>query len=223
MNPEIEKLFNHPESVSHLQAGLPYAFEVAEAEAQRIQMGSNRKTKAQAGQEVGIYRERVILGYLISQLGEITVRMPQAGESMIDARVGDTPLEIKTVTKNGEVTAKWTADNASVERTMDEFQFNADLWLVRIWWEQDKKSIFYIPMEVLRDKALEFPHFLASSTNTNNRGIKLRRAFIAAAESDGRTRSVAINWLRSGEQLPKSIARYVKYWTDGDFPRLKEG
>ncbi len=222
MNPEIEKLLNHAESVSILQAGLPYVFELAEAEAQRIQKGKNGTT-AKAGQEVGIYRERVILGYLISRLGEMTVRMPQAGESMVDARVGNTPLEIKTAKGNGDVTAKWTVDNASVERTMDKFQFNADLWLVRIWWEQEKQSVFYIPMEVLQDKALEIPAFLKSRTNTNNRGIKLEKSFMSAAESDSRTLSVAINWRRSQEQMPKPIARYIKYWTDGDFPRLKEG
>ena len=81
---------------------------------------------------------------------------------MVDARVGGIPLEIKTVTGNGDVTCKWTVDSASVGRAMEAFDFSADMWLVRIWWEQEKKSVFYIPMEVLSDKRLDIPSFWKS-------------------------------------------------------------
>ena len=217
LNNIIVDLLNDQESVEHLQAGLPFAFEMAAAEAQRIQMRGNA-THASTGQEVGIARERVILGYLRSRLGEMNVRLPQPGESMVDARVGGTPLEIKTVTGSGNVTFKWTVDSASVARTMEEFDFSADMWLVRIWWEEEKKSVFYIPMEVLSDKRLDIPAFWKSGTGTNNRGIKFDREFMLAAQSDPRTIAVNINWRRSGHRMPDPIARHVKYWTDGDFP-----
>ena len=217
VNNIIVNLLKDSESVDRLQVGLPYAFEMAAAEAQRIQMRGN-VTHAGTGQEVGIARERVILGYLRSRLGEMTVRLPQPGESMVDARVGGTPLEIKTVTRDTEVTAKWTVDSGSVARTMEEFDFTADMWLVRIWWQEEKKSVFYIPMEVLRDKRVEIPAFWKSSIGTNNRGIKLKREFMEAAQSDGRTISVDINWRRSGQRMPDPIARYVKYWTYEEYP-----
>ncbi len=217
VNEIIADLLRDAESVDRLQAGLPYAFEMAEAEAQRIHMRRN-VAHTTTGQEVGIARERVILGYLRSRLGEMTVRLPQPGESMVDARVGGIPLEIKTVTGNGEVTGKWTVDSASVARTMEEFDFTADMWLVRIWWMEERKSIFYIPREVLREKRSEHPMFWRSSTGTNNRGIKLRREFMEAAESDSRTISVDIKWRRSGQRMLDPIARYVKYWTYEEYP-----
>lgn len=217
VNDIIVNLLKDAESVYRLQAGLPYAFELAEAEARRIHLRGN-VAHATTGQEVGIVRERVILGFLRSRLGEMTVRLPQPGESMVDARVGGTPLEIKTVSKDTEVTAKWTVDSASVARTMEEFDFTADMWLVRIWWMEERKSIFYIPREVLREKRSEFPSFWRSSTGTNNRGIKLKREFMEAAESDSRTIPVDINWHRSGQRMPDPIARFVKYWTYEEYP-----
>ena len=217
VNDIIANLLRDPESVARLQAGLPYAFEMAEAESKRIQMRGN-VAHAATGQEVGIARERVVLGYLRSRLGDMTVRLPQPGESMVDARVGGTPLEIKTVAKDTEVTAKWTVDSASVARTMEEFNFAADMWLVRIWWMEQKESIFYIPLEVLREKRSEIPSFWRSSPGTNSRGIKLKREFMEAAESDRRTVTIDINWRRSGQRMPDPIARYVKYWTYEEFP-----
>ncbi len=222
LNKLIVDLLNDPESVERLQAGLPFAFEMAEAEAQRVQKGRNG-THVTTGQEVGILRERCILGYLTSRLGEIAVRLPQPGESMVDARVGNIPLEIKTVTGNGRVTNKWTADNPAVAREMEQFQFTADMWLVRIWWEKERKSVYYIPLEVLTDVRKEIPGFWYSETGTNNRGIKIRREFMEAAQSDERTIAIDINWRRSGQRLPNPIARYVKYWTHEEFPLLSAG
>ena len=144
VNNIIVNLLKDPESVDRLQAGLPYAFEMAEAEARRIQMREN-VAYAATGQEVGIARERVILGYLRSRLGEMTVRLPQPGESMVDARIGGNPLEIKTATRNAEVTAKWTADSGSVARTMEEFQFTADMWLVPYLVARGKEECVLYP------------------------------------------------------------------------------
>ena len=222
LNKLIVDLLNDPESVERLQAGLPFAFEMAQAEARRYQKGPNGM-HVTTGQEVGILRERYILGYLRSRLGEMAVRMPQPGESMVDAKVGDNSLEIKTVTGNGQVTGKWTADNPSVAREMELFRFTADMWLVRIWWERERESVYYIPLEVLKDVRKAIPGFWHSGTGTNNRGIKIKREFMDAAQSDERTIAVNIDWRLSGQRMPDPIARYVKYWTHEEFPILSAG
>ena len=52
----------------------------------------------------------------------MAVRLPQPGESMLDARVGGAPLEIKTVTGNGEV----TGGRAWGTCVRGEYETNAD-------------------------------------------------------------------------------------------------
>ena len=46
---------------------------------------------------------------------------------MVDASLGEQPLEIKTVTGSGLVTAKWTSDNESVDQLLEDFAFTSDM------------------------------------------------------------------------------------------------
>lgn len=212
MNDIIADLLKNPDSVSLLKVGLPQEFKMAEAEATRIYMRGN-VTHLATGHDVGFGRERVILGYLRSCLGEKNVKLPQPEESVGDARVGDIPLEIKTVTGNAEVTYKWNVDSASVDRTMKDLQFTANMWLVRIWWGKERKSIFYIPKKVLMEKREEFKPFWRSSAGTNNRGVKLKKEFMEAAESDERTLTVDIKWPAREQRMLDPIDRYEQNWT----------
>ena len=124
MNPIIVNLLHDTQALEDLGAGLPYAFEIADMEADR--------------QEVGIYRERIIVGFLLSKLGGNTVKFPEPDDTSTDVLVAGVPLQIKTVTGNGEVTAKWTADTASAREVIGTFSFNFDLWLVG---EERKKCL----------------------------------------------------------------------------------
>ncbi len=168
-------------------------------------------------QEVGIYRERIIVGFLLSKLGGNTVKFPEPDDTSTDVLVAGVPLQIKTVTGNGEVTAKWTADTASAREVIGTFSFNFDLWLVRIWWEKNEKSVFYVPREVLQETVKKMPGFLRSSTGTNNRGVKVKRSFMKLVERDCRTTSVAVDWQWSGRYIPHPVVRYVRYWDGRDY------
>ena len=201
-----------------LREGLPHAFEIAAAEASRVTLNKGTGlARSTTGQEVGVLRERVILGYLISQLGEVNVQLPAPGASMVDASIAGQPLEIKTVTKRGLVTAKWTSDNSSVDQVLEEFAFTSDLLLVRIWWDSDQGSMFFIPVEVLSEVAASFPDFLQSQRGTNNRGIKIKDAFMKQVERHDSTVKVPIDWRRSDQALQSPIARYINYWTERRF------
>ncbi len=217
MNPVIVRLFHDHQAVEDLRAGLPYAFELAEMEAQRIGADSNGMARIRTGQEVGIHRERVIHGFLISKLGELDVRLPRPGDSQTDVVVGEGPLEIKTVTRSGLVTAKWTADTASARNVIEEFEFHSDMLLIRIWWGEDRRSVFYVPLEVLRETREIMPNFLRSQTGTNNRGVKFTHEFMEAVEDDYRTTAVDIPWNRSGEDLPPPVVRYTNFWLNRDY------
>ena len=218
MNSIIVNLLRDTQALDDLRAGLPYAFEVAKMEAER--------------QEVGIFRERVIVGFLLSKLGFDAVEFPEPSNTVADVLIGGAPLQIKTVTRNGEITLKWTADTASVQEVIKNFSFESDLWLVRIWepkikesllWESENKEsllhVFYVPCEVLQETARKTPNFLRSDTGNNNRGIKLKRSFMELIERDRRTTSVEIRWRWNDDHIwhpspsiQHPLYRYMRYW-----------
>ena len=215
MNSLLANLLTNTAAVDTLRAGLPRAFEMAAVEASRVTLNKRtRLAQSTTGQEVGVLRERVILGYLISQLGEANVKLPAPGVSMVDASLADQPLEIKTVTGSGLVTAKWTSDNESVDQLLEDFAFTSDMLLVRVWWGSDKDSVFYIPVEVLNEVAASFPNYLRSQRGTNNRGVKIEGAFMKQVEGHASTVKVPIHWQRSDQPLQSPIVRYIRYWTE---------
>ena len=219
MNQHLAKILNDEEAIKTLQEGLPFAFELAEAEASRVQL--NKKTgvaRATTGQEVGIHREHVLEGFLIRQLGAANVRIPMPGTPGIDTLIHNIPLEIKTATKRGLVTAKWTADTQSADQVLKDFTFDSDMLLVRIWWGKTKESLFYMPTKVLQEATTKIPKFLKSSTGTNNRGVKISQDFMKAVESHKETIRISINWKRSKQKIESPTDRYTKYWIDGKFP-----
>ncbi len=215
MNSVLTNLLTNATAVETLREGLPHAFEMAAVEASRVTLNKRtRLAQSTTGQEVGVLRERVILGYLFSQLGEANVQLPAPGASMVDATVAGHPLEIKTVTGRGLVTAKWTSDNESVDYVLDDFAFTSDMFLVRIWWDSDQDSVFYIPVEVLSEVAASFPNYLRSQRGTNNRGVKIEGAFMKQVEGHASTVKVPIHWQRSDQALQSPIVRYIRYWTE---------
>ena len=116
-------------------------------------------------------------GFLIRHLGSTNVQLPMPGTAGIDTLIHNIPLEIKTATKRGLVTAKWTADTESADQVLNNFTFTSDMLLVRIWWGKNQDSVFYIPLEVLQETATKKPNFLKSQTGTNNRGVQGQRRF----------------------------------------------
>ena len=218
MNSLLANLLTNETAVETLREGLPLAFENADVEASRVRLDKRTGLAHSAtGQEVGVLRERVILGYLISQLGEANVQLPAPGTSMVDASVGGEPLEIKTVTRRGLVTAKWTSDNRSVDQVLEEFSFTSDMLLVRIWWDSFRDSVFYIPFEVLEEATTAVPDFLQSQRGTNNRGVKIKDAFMKQVERHDSTVRVPIHWRRGAQAIQPPIVRYIRYWTERRF------
>ena len=216
MNQRLRDIMSSERFIRHLRAGLPYAFEQADAEHSRHRRDSG---KVSVGPEVGITRERILLGLLYDQLGPASISLPESGRSGQNVLVDGRPLDIKTVSGNGKVKAKWTADDASAKSAIDEFVFQADMLLVRIYWGQEQDSVFYISRETLSALAREQASgYLTSSRGTNNRGIEFDQAFLRQAEVHPDTLRIAINWRKSGKTMPDPIQRWIDYWTRGDFP-----
>ena len=89
--------------------------------------------------------------------------------------------------------------------------------LVRIWWDSFQDSVFYIPFEVLNEAAASFPSFLQSQRGTNNRGVKIKDAFMKQIEGHENTVRVPIFWQRSKQAIQSPIVRYIRYWTELHF------
>ena len=215
MNSSLVTLFTDLHYVQLLRQHLPRAFEVAGAESLRVQHRQGGLTHETVGQEVGVVRERILVAYLRYALGDVNISLPRANSSMRDVLVYGQPLEIKTASKNGLVTAKWTADTESANRDISSFEFTADLLLVRIWWGVEIDSLFYIPMEVLREIAdrHEPSDYLSSARGTNNRGIKIRARFMTLAQEHLDTVRVPIHWRSSNINLDP-MARWMAYWAN---------
>ena len=212
MIPELASLLNNQYYAMLLRDKLPYAFEVAEAECRRVQMRKGI-THETTGQEVGLLREKVLVAFLRHTLGDMHITLPKANTSMLDVLVFGKPLEIKTATRDGNLKAKWTADAASAQKDIGGFDFTADLLLTRVWWGEDRNSVFYIPREVLREigYGLEPGEFLSGAAGTNNRGIEFKKSFVLDLEQHSQTTKVSIFWRRSGVQIDP-MGRWLKYW-----------
>ncbi len=214
MNPTLLTLFRNEHYVELLRQNLPRAFEVADAESRRIQQRSGR-TYESVGQEVGVVREKILIAYLRHTVGDMHIELPTANSAMRDVMIFGHPLEIKTVTRNGKVKAKWTADTASAQNDIGRFEFTSDLLLVRIWWGAEQDSIFYIPVEVLQELAGNHAanNYLSSASGTNNRGIDIQSWFMTAAEGHRDTVRIPIDWHRIGIRIDP-MARWLAYWAD---------
>ena len=215
MNTKLQNLLTTEDVVEALRQGLPLAYERAEFESNRVRLVRNTGLgKLVVGQEVGFLRERVILGFLRSRLGVDEVHLPTPDERFVGASVAGQPLDIKTAKERNLLTAKWTADTVSADKVIEEFRFTTDMLLVRIWWGRNRDSVFYIPVEVLQEVSASVPDYLYSSTGTNNRGVKVKNAFMKEAESHSGTVRIPIDWQKTDGPFPDPIQPYVKYWNE---------
>ena len=110
----------------------------------------------------------------------------------------------------------WTVDNDSVDDEIHtKYIPNCDMLLTRIWWDEDKESVFYIPLEVQKYVFLNIGRFkyLSSSRNTNNRGIEASSEAIKLLSGHKETISLRVNWVKQGfEYTPYS--RWETFWKE---------
>lgn len=213
MNAALANLFTNDYYIAQLQQKLPYAFEVAEAESRPIQQKRGGPTYETVGPEVGLVREKILVAFLRHTLGDMNIDLPRANTSMRDVMVFGEPLEIKTATKRGKVKAKWTADAESARNDIKSFEFTSDLLLVRIWWGEEKDSVFYIPVETLKDisNGASPADYISGAAGTNNRGIEFAQWFLDKAEYHPNTVRIHIPWQKRNIDIDP-MGRWMGYW-----------
>ncbi len=205
---DIKELFIDKITISEIQDKLPKLFRIAEIESSRA---------GKIGMEVGSLREKIIGGLLIYKLGEdkINTNIPIT-ESETDIVVAGRNLSIKTITGNGGVKAVWTVDAESSARFIQNYEPKCDILLIQIWWNEDKDSFFFIPVEVQRevfrnlgkDKYLKMP-----KAGTNPRGVEFSKEAIEMMLSNQKTLRIKINWAKKDIKY-NVYERWIDLWRE---------
>jgi len=205
---DINKLFTDKPTISEIQNKLPKLFRIAEIESSR---------SGKIGMEVGSLREKVISGLLIYKFGEskINTDIPIT-EPETDVVVAGKNLSIKTITGNGGVKAVWTVDAESSMRFIQNYEPKCDILLIQIWWNENKDSFFFIPIEVQREvfrKIGKDKYFKMPKAGTNPRGVEFSKEAIGMMLSNQKTLRIKINWIKKDMEY-NLYKRWVDLWQE---------
>ena len=202
MNPCIIELFSDRNATTKFTLGLPQAFERASLELP----GGNPA--------VGFLREHAITGFFKGYFGDRAKIPAEGNKREFDVDICGHQLSIKTVTGRGRVKVLWTADTYSVNAEIDGgYSPSCDMFLTRIFWEQKKESVFYIPKEVQIEvfESDGADNYLSSATMTNNRGIEISTLSMNTLQAHADTRKLSVNWEKLGiEYTPYD--RWEDFW-----------
>ena len=205
MNPCIVNLLNDENKIGHFVQKLPTAFEIVSNEI------------PSRNPAIGILREHVIIGYLISEFGEDKVSVPtQGNERGFDVVVYDEKLSIKTVTGNGHGSVKvlWTVDQSKVDLEIESYQPEYDLFLVTIHWGRTRDSIFYIPTSVQLETYDMFGvEYLKANRGTNHRGIFISTEAMKALKTHPDTVKSEVTWTKQGMHYTP-YERWEEFWKE---------
>ena len=202
MNNCLLTLFENERNIRKLAGGLPIAFEMAGIELP----GGNPA--------VGLLREHAIVGYFQDCLGIDKVKVPESGVKRgYDVEICGKTLSIKTVTGNGEIKVIWTADNQKVDEEILNYKVDSDMFLVRIFWDKDVSSVFYIPQETQTEviNNIGRQNYLVSRRDTNNRGITISKPAMRLLQEHSETKTISINWKKEGLRYTP-YDRWAGFW-----------
>lgn len=200
MNRCIVDLLTNHESANKLVSGLPIAFEQAS-----LEMPSNPA--------VGMIREQALIGFFYNTIGSGQIRtMKHGNQRGHDLMVCGKELSIKTVTKNGGIKILWTVDQGSIAN--ESLIPDCDIFLVQIWWGENCRSIFYIPLEVQLEICNQMGannYHKIGKTGTNNRGIELSKDALSYLLKHNNTISLQVNWTKQGLNYTP-YKRWEDFW-----------
>ena len=203
MNQCIVDLFTDRKKAETLVRGLPVAFEMA-----RLELPGRNPA-------VGFLREHAITGFFVHLFGKEQVGLPERGNTRgFDVTVCGKQISIKTVTGKGGVKVVWTVDDSRVKKEIgSNYTPDCDMFLTRIYWGEDKPSIFYIPLHVQKKIYAEIGRdkYLTAATGTNHRGISVRSAAMTKLMNDCDTMKLNVHWIESGLDYTP-YARWEEFW-----------
>ncbi len=206
MNSHLHELFLNPVNRERFAKGLPAAFEIVK---QRM-LPSNPA--------VGVLREHVITGFLVSEFGKENVQIPKKGnERSYYILLCGEKLSIKTITGDVGLKILWTSDTEKVKREIEtDYKPTQDILLINIFWNEIKDSVFYILLSVQQSvlSRIGRGEYLSSASGTNNRGIEIKRKAVNELKSHSDTLRISVEWGTQNIMFPEPWDEWVKYWNE---------
>lgn len=198
----LTKLFESDESLNRLVSGLPRAFEIVKQE------------MPPGNPAVGVLREHVIIGFFVTEYGTENVAVPEKRiERGYDVKLFGTKLSIKTVTGNALPKVLWTVDPLQIGKEISrDYKPTCDMFVVNIYWNKHRHSIFFIPVEVQQNVwSVMKDQYLDAKIGTNHRGISISRTAMTELKDHEKTLTAKVNWVESGIEISPH-ARWKTYW-----------
>ena len=206
MNSHLNELFLNPVNRDRFAKRVPAAFEIVE---QKMPPGNPA---------VGVLREHVIIGFLVSEFGKENVQIPKKGNERGNyILLSGEKLSIKTRTGDGGLKVLWTSDTEKVKREIEtDYKPTQDILLINIFWNEIKDSVFYIPLSVQQSvlSRLGRGEYLSSASGRNNRGIEIRKKAVDELKSHSDTLRTSVNWVTENVIFPNPWDEWVKYWDE---------
>ena len=166
-------------------------------------------------QAVGLHRQYAFVGWMTKQIGRYFVLTPKrANQRGNDFVVFDRRGEMKTKTGDGGVPFSNTGnpERAAEELDNPKAVMDSDLYLLRVYWNERRDSLFIIPREVLHglfDKYPDVTMVAQVQKKGNPRTVKFKDGYIEEACSHPQTIRVELDWPERPEARP-----YDKYMDD---------
>lgn len=202
----MRELFNNSKNISLIRDKLPKLFYIAEIESSRA---------GKIGMEVGNLREKILIALLIHVYGrnKVDTNIPTT-EPEIDVILNNEPINIKTVTGNGSVKACWTVDRDSAVNFVNTYKPRSSIFLVRIFWGEERPSFFYIPLDVQLEvlHKIGIDNFLnLPKPGTNPRGVTFSNNALHIMEKHQRSKKLSIYWIKKEVDFDV-YERWIEYW-----------
>lgn len=91
-----------------------------------------------------------------------------------------------------------------------------DLFLINIFWDKCRDSVFYIPLSAQNDVIdhIGRQKYLSSATGTNNRGISIHKQAVKQLKKHSETLSFAVDWRVKEADYPDAWDEWIEFWSN---------
>ncbi len=207
MDKNLRELLQNEKMIIKIQSKLPYLFQLAEQENVRA---------GKIGMEIGIARERIITSLLIYRFGieNVSTDIP-ATEPIVDVKLFDNPISIKTITGSTLRGVKliWTVDQQKAAEFKDKYYPSCDMLIVQINWNYSG-GLFYFPVEAQKDvfkKLGRDRYIILPKEGTNPRGAEISADALSIIRDHQDSVTIPILWNRE-ELTSNQYTRWVDLW-----------
>ena len=189
---------------------LPKFFQIAE-----IENSKNNKI----GMEVGVAREKIVIAFLIYELGEenVNTKIP-INKKEVDVIVFNKPISIKTILGKTIKNIKliWTVDYKKAVDFVQNYKCKADMLLIHVNWGGEG-GLFFVKKEIQNnflERCGKENFFILPKKGTNSRGIEIRKEILKKIIKHEDTEFIKIKWNKDPNLKYNPYKRWIDLWRE---------